>query len=235
VIRTLVLVFSLVLASAGVCAEPPAQVLFIGNSYTFYHRMPALVSAMARAQGSPREIQSRMVAVPSATLQAHWESGAALRAIRERQWDYVVLQEQSLRPLEDRELMFKYVRLFHQEIQGSGARTVLFLTWARQVRPVTQAPLNAAYTAMAEELGALVAPVGPAWQIAQQRGRRDLYEKDGSHPSPAGTYLTACVFYLLLQAAESRCPAVDEVPLPADAVETLREAALAARAPSSRR
>ena len=25
-----------------------------------------------------------------------------------------------------------------------------------------------------------------------------LYDKDGSHPSPAGTYLTACVFYTVL-------------------------------------
>jgi len=45
----------------------------------------------------------------------------------------------------------------------------------------------------------LVAPVGTAWQkVMKDRPHLPLYDprdQPGKHPSPAGTYLTACVFY----------------------------------------
>ena len=213
----------------------PAKVLYIGNSYTYYHRMPGTVAAMARTEASPRELHAKVVAVPSATLQRHWESGAAQSAIHERKWNYVVLQEQSVLPLEQKERMYEHVRLLDKEIKLNGARTVLFITWARRDRPETQAMLNAAYGAIAEELGALVAPVGPAWQIARQRAPDlQLHEEDGSHPTPEGSYLTACVLYMTLQPAESQCPAPQSGAAVIQAVETLRNAASSALATQRR-
>jgi hypothetical protein len=216
-------------SAAATSEDAPAKVLYIGNSYTYYHRMPGIISAMARAEGSPRQIHNKAVAVPAATLQMHWESGAAQRVIQERKWDYVVLQEQSLLPLEDRERMFKYVRLFDKEIKLNGAKTVLFLTWARRDRPEMQAELNAAYGDIGKELEATVAPVGPAWQLAQ-RGAADLqlYEKDGSHPTLIGAYLTACVLYLVMQNSESQCPVLDEGAISSSTGAALRAAAAGA-------
>ena len=50
---------------------------------------------------------------------------------------------------------------------------------------------------MASEIGAVVAPVGKAFQTVGDRV--DLHADEGDakphHPSPAGTYLAACVFY----------------------------------------
>ena len=38
--------------------------------------------------------------------------------------------------------------------------------------------------------------VGLAWlAVAQRHPEVDLWQSDGIHPSPAGTYLAACVFY----------------------------------------
>lgn len=52
---------------------------------------------------------------------------------------------------------------------------------------------------IARELKALVAPVGLAWQsILKLDWGTELYHQDGSHPSAAGTYLAACVFYATL-------------------------------------
>lgn len=238
-LRCTVLVTTLAVASGtpGADAPPasaqishaPAKVLYIGNSYTFYHRMPATVAAMSRADTSPRELHATVVAVPGATLEHHWASEAARNAIRARKWDYVVLQEQSLLPLEQKERMYKTVRLLDQEIKQNGARTVLFVTWARQDQPETQRALTAAYHAIAQELGALIAPVGPAWQIARE-GAADpsLYEPDGSHPSVNGSYLAACVIYLTLQPTESQCPPPQSQNFAVTAVETLRAAAASA-------
>ena len=69
-------------------------------------------------------------------------------------------------------------------------------TWARQNRPETQASLTDAFLDLAEELDAVVAPVGIAWQDARrEEPDLSLYFRDGSHPDPTGTYLAACVFY----------------------------------------
>jgi hypothetical protein len=222
-------------AASAPVAQTPAKVLYIGNSYTYYHRMPGTVFAMARTDGSPRELHAQVVAVPSATLQRHWDSGAAQSAIQERKWDYVILQEQSVLPLEQKERMYEHVRLLDKVIKLNGARTVLFLTWARRDRPETQAALNAAYGAIAKELGALIAPVGPAWQIARQRAPDlQLYEEDGSHPTPEGSYLTACVLYLTLQPAERQCPAPQNGATEIQAVDILRTAAASALADHGR-
>jgi hypothetical protein len=44
-----------------------------------------------------------------------------------------------------------------------------------------------------------VAPVGVAWRNAVQRQPGiALWETDGSHPSRAGSYLAACVFFQML-------------------------------------
>lgn len=46
---------------------------------------------------------------------------------------------------------------------------------------------------------AAVAPVGLAWEHAlTRRPQLDLWAGDGTHPSRAGSYLAACVFYSVL-------------------------------------
>lgn len=214
---------------ASVPAQAPAQVLYIGNSYTFYHDMPATVSAMGDAEGSPREIEAKVIAVSSATLQGHWETGTVLSALRAQKWDYVVLQEHSLGALEDKEQMYKYIRLFDKEIKRSGAKTVLLLTWARRDSPENQAVIDAAFGAIAAETGALVAPAGPAWQIARRSAPElALYDQDGSHPSRLGSYLAACVLYITLQPGQAQCPALSVRGISSRSRETLRAAAASA-------
>ena len=72
------------------------------------------------------------------------------------------------------------------------------------------------------------APVGDAWERSlAERPAIVLHDADGSHPSPAGTYLAACVFYAVLTGR--RLDGVDGAPLgvdPADAaaLRTLAEA-----------
>ena len=56
--------------------------------------------------------------------------------------------------------------------------------------------LTATYGSVADELKAEVAPVGEAWRLSyDRRPKLNLHARDGSHASPAGAYLAACVFY----------------------------------------
>ena len=93
--------------------------------------------------------------------------------------------------------MHRYARLFDAEIKKAGAQTVFYLTWARQGNEQAQAALTAAYASIAEELGAKLAPVGLVWQrVRRENPGLKIYSEDGRHPSPAGSYLAACVFYV---------------------------------------
>lgn len=176
------------------------RVLFIGNSYTYFNDLPALVEQLARSAASPRFVAAGMVASGGQTLEGHWKKGRAARVIRDGQWDFVVLQEQSQRPLRNRELMYRYARLFDAEIKKAGAKTVFFLTWARKNEPELQKDLSAAYYSIAKELGAGVAPVGVAWEMAMQKNHKlRLHWADRSHPNREGSYLAACVLWAVLQ------------------------------------
>ena len=62
-----------------------------------------------------------------------------------------------------------------------------------------QKGITEGYLAFAKKVNAQIVPVGLAWERARQlRPNFPLYDPDGSHPSPLGTYLTACVFYGVL-------------------------------------
>jgi hypothetical protein len=180
---------------AMVPAEPPVRVLFIGNSYTFYNGgVDAVLQALTRAKG--RNLECTASTSGGKTLEWHWEEGDARAAIARGGWDYVVLQEYSTRPIGDVPAMHKYARLFDGEIKNAGAKTVFFMTWARFHQPENQRAITREYDAIAKDLNALVARVGPAWErVLEQRPDLKLHMEDRSHPTPAGTYLAACVFY----------------------------------------
>lgn len=183
--------------------EPSAagavRALFVGNSYTYYHDLPGVVEGLARSSNGPA-LETRMSVKPGATLEEHWESGEALASIRAERWDWVVLQEQSQRPLRDPASTEKYAALFNAEVSRAGGKTLLFATWARKEAPAMQPHLTAVYGTIAGKLRISIAPVGSAWAEAMQESPGlALHDEDGSHPSALGTYLAACVFFRAIQ------------------------------------
>lgn len=132
------------------------------------------------------------------SLQWHWNHEPTRDLIRRGEWDAVVLQERSGGPLEDKEAMHKYARRLRSEISKQGAQTVFYMTWARTYQPGTQSEITTAYTEIADELNATVAPVGVAWKHAlDEDDDLRLHASDGRHAAPSGSYLAACVFYAL--------------------------------------
>lgn len=173
------------------------RVLFIGNSFTTRNNVPELIEQLAAARG--KQFEHRLIQAGGASLRMHWNKGEAQQEIQRAHYDYVVLQEQSTLPVKNAVRFHENVRLFDEAIKASGAKTALYLTWARQNAPDTQATLTEAYTSIGAELGALIIPVGVAWQRFLQTHKLPmLHDKDQSHPTLAGSYLAACVFYAVL-------------------------------------
>ena len=83
--------------------------------------------------------------------------------------------------------------------QSSGAEVYLYMTWSRRWDPYMQNEIRDGYVKLYKETKATIVPVGLAWERANSlRDDIMLYDQDGSHPSPLGTYLSACVFYKVL-------------------------------------
>src|SRR5262245_37752965 len=173
------------------------KVLFIGNSFTARNDLPGLIARLAEARG--KALEHRLISAGGASLRTHWNAGEAQQVIRDGRYDFVVLQEQSTLPVKNAKRMHENVRLFDEAITAAGAKTVLYMTWARQDAPESQQAIAYAYAGIGRELGATVAPVGLAWQrFLRRHDRPALHDKDRSHPTPAGSYLAACVFLAVL-------------------------------------
>lgn len=208
-------------------AEPSTthRILFVGNSYTGRNQLPRLIADIAAASDPPRKVEVAAILAGGASLKRHWNSGKVQQALQARRWDDVVLQEQSTLPMKNAQRYHENVRLFVPPIRGHGARLVLYLTWARREAPERQRDITAAVQTIADATGALVVPVGPAWETSQREHPEiALYEDDGSHPTAAGSFLAACIFHARLFGERPNGVAV------AGALELDREAAEALQA-----
>lgn len=182
------------------------RVLFIGNSYTYFNNLPELLVQLSASSKEKKKIEAEMLAVGGATLKGLWEQGKAREAIQRGGWNYIVLQEQStlgatkmidgVAQINDPKAFHEAARLFDAEIKKAGAKTIFYLTWARKDNADKQPLLTDAYLNIGKELNDAVAPVGLAWQAAlKTKPDFALHIADKSHPTPAGSYLAACVFY----------------------------------------
>ncbi|WP_285509846.1 hypothetical protein [Actinokineospora sp. NBRC 105648] len=183
----------------------------MGNSFTYFHNLPEMVVALARPE---RAVSVAVIATGGAALDTTWASGEPSAHLAQGA-DFVVLQEQSTlggdlvvdgipRP-QDPARFHTAVRRAVPDILGAGASPVLYLTWARRDDPGAQEALDNAYRSIGDELGATVAPVGPAWAMAlRERPDLVLHDADASHPAPAGSYLAACVLTATLFGIDPR-------------------------------
>jgi hypothetical protein len=208
-------------AAAAVARSPAApaenalRVLMVGNSHTYFNDMPSMIAGLASAAHEQRPFASVMLATGGATLAQHLAQGEVSRRLSAGRWDYVVLQEQQQRPAftfnprQMEEQFFAPIRTLDVIAKAAGARTVLYMNWARRAGDPSNVPgddyekmqerTRESFATAAQQIGAAVAPVGLAWRA----GHRDhpeiaLWAPDGSHANRPGSYLAACVLYGVL-------------------------------------
>ncbi len=177
--------------------KTPLDILFIGNSFTQRNDLPGMLAAVAAERDI--SVRHKLISAGGASLRTHWNAGQASEAIGVGKYDYVVLQEQSTLPIKNASRMAENVRLFAEAAEQAKAKIVLYMTWARQFAPESQKAITDAYNVIGKEVGALVIPVGSAWQkFISKHDEPLLYDRDQSHPSLAGSYFAACIFMTVL-------------------------------------
>lgn len=184
----------------------PISILFIGNSFSYYNSLPKLIAYFAKASGAGK-LSVEGVFKGGATLKILWNGGKALKKIRGKTWDYVVLQERGrlggvikhgVVHVGKPQSFIAYASRFDKEIKKIGARTILYCppSFLGTGFPNDAKKLYAAYVKLARKLHAIVIPSGVAFARAlRKRPDMNLYERDKHHPNPEGTYLIAALFY----------------------------------------
>lgn len=185
------------------------KVLFLGNSYTYFNDLPAITMELAGKAGIDLTTDSvtrggaylHQFADPADELYEKWKT-----VYDGDTWDFVVFQNQSFHPVKD-PAAFRQAALDMKALLKPGQKILFYQTWAYKYgsdklagtglaydEMLTQ--MAASYGAAADAAGGEAVPVGQAFaEVRALHPEIELYNPDGSHPSPAGTYLAACLFF----------------------------------------
>ena len=195
-------------------SQQTKEVLFVGNSYTFYNDLPNMVKQIALSFGDTLNYDQNTPG--GAGFSFHSSNQQTLNKIAQKEWDYVVLQAQSQEPSfspnQVSNDLFPYTQILIDSIESNSKCTepMFFMTWGRKYGdqqncqfypPICtytgmQQRLRQSYLQMAFTHESSCAPVGMAWKESiEQDSTLNLYSSDNSHPSLEGSYLSACTFY----------------------------------------
>lgn len=199
-LTSLALSASLALVSCGSSPtepEPPPgayRVLFVGNSLTYTNDLPAMVEAIAFANGDT--FFTKTLAYPDWGLQDHWEDGSAPEEITSEEWDVVVMQQGPSSLAASRVDLLLWSGKFGDLVQIHATCTAMYMVWPAENYLGSMDAVHANYAEAADSIGGLFLPGGDAWVNAWAKDPTfALYGPDNFHPSPLGTYLAALAVY----------------------------------------
>ncbi len=204
------LAFVFLLFSFNLFCQDSVSVLFVGNSYIYSNDLPIVFKNIATSKGDIVTIDSKTNG--GFTFQSHVNDPVTFQKINSKPWDYVVLQGQSQEPSfpygQVNTSTLPYAVQLSDSVYANApcSQAMFFMTWGRQVGDPQWDSINTfnkmnlrlrnAYLRIADSANASVSPSGPAWKyVIDNHPTVNLFSPDGSHPSYAGTYLSACVFY----------------------------------------
>lgn len=190
------------------------NILFIGNSFTYYNDLPDILKNIAHSAGY--DIFTDKVAHGGFNLGKYAdEQNPAGQEFTEKlnalKWDYVVLQEQSLLPVSDETSFFSSAKALIKRIRSAGAAPVLYQTWAYEKNSSKldktglsykkmYKKLKKAYDRLGADTKTPVCPVGTAFYKCSiiHPDIRLHDEKDNYHPTFDGSCLAAYVIFYKL-------------------------------------
>lgn len=195
-----ILILSLLLPTLVFSQESKkVKALFVGNSFTYMWNMPQMVEAMAKNQGI--SLETAQSTVGGSNFKQHWgkEKNTKTRdLLKNKHWDYVILQGYSSGTIEHPERFKTYGAKLIDLVKGKGAEPLLFMTWAYDYNPLMQNTISSSYIELGIKTETKVVPVGNIFMEARKiRPNLKMYF-DEKHPSSAGSYLIALIYYKYL-------------------------------------
>jgi hypothetical protein len=216
-IATTIILALLILQSATTQAGQKIRVYFIGNSYTYTNNLPLMLQNIAASMGDTLYYEEHDPGGWTFSNHADpMQDAVCTQKIKNGNWDYIILQEQSQLPsFPDNQFFpqsFQYAYQLDTLIDNNNpcASTMFYMTWGYVNGDASNCAffppvctyegmdslLRLRYQLMADSLHELVAPVGAVRHyIRHHYPAINLYQPDGSHPTVSGTYAAATTFY----------------------------------------
>ena len=135
------------------------RVLWVGNSYTYYNDMPAIVQQIAATQKV--KVSCTRFLKGGERFSGHLTNQKLLKALAAGGWDYVVLQEQSSAPaMPTRQVareVYPQARTLDSLVHAGSpdARVIFYMTWGHKNGnrfPIPEYPPINRYETMQERL-----------------------------------------------------------------------------------
>ena len=174
--------------------ETEFNILFIGNSLTYFNNLPDLVKEVAARDG--KDLGVKMIAQPNYAIVDHWDIGQVQQEIRTGKYDFVVIQQGPSSQQDGRQMLIeegaKYASIFHEY----NVRLAYFMVWPSITYYHTFDGVIENYTDAAKLNTAILCPVGKEWKLyIDSSGDYSYYGPDGFHPSRKGSEVAAEIIY----------------------------------------
>jgi hypothetical protein len=207
-IHKVLLVF--ILISAYGFSQKETSVLFIGNSFTFYNKMPFIFKDIAKSMG--HEVLVDTVIKGGKDLNFHSSREYTYKTIKSRKWDFVVIQAASNEFAQPDKIIEKATLPYAQQIVDSirandpCTNIIFYMTWGYKNgnpawKPVAsydsmQIRIEYQYLKVADKFSGSLSPVGAVGrEVRTNFPDIELYNPDNRHPSLEGSYLSASTFF----------------------------------------
>ncbi len=194
-------------------AFSPMNVLFIGNSYTLMNSMPDIFQRLCESKGV--KINVVMDAKANHTFRMHCDRKELFKTIKSKKWDYVVMQgfsrELSFDPGTIDSASIPYFQQIADSVYAMNKCTniLLYETWGYRngfpIRPdintydKMQKKIEEGYKYLSTTYHLPIVPVGNVFrELRKNYPDINLYVEDNQHPTFAGSYASACAFYVAI-------------------------------------
>ena len=219
---SLALFFSLVLTQSTSASVPPKRILFTGNSFSYYNNgLHNHVANLVRSTGEWESGKNRfrLLTLSGSHIFEQLPIIEASLGLKNEHWDALVLQGHSNEAVTSnkREKFEQSLEKAIGMLKEKSILPILFMTWQYEGDPKMGKELAKVYISVAAKYKVPLVPVGLAFAKSQQlypdislfsadflgvsktgKVPKLRYRKVVKHPSQAGTYLAACVFYAAL-------------------------------------
>ncbi len=174
------------------------EVLFIGNSHTYYNQgMSTHLRKFRDGDTLKFDPIIQEIAIGGYSLQDHLGDQATLDKINERSWDVIILQENTAVAAEALTSSVAAMQSFSEMVKPKGTKVFLFMTWPYKDRPEMLSGIRKTYQNGVLATRATLIPIGLEWLSIDQNQEVaiDLYDADGVHSRLEGTFYAAAMCY----------------------------------------
>ena len=174
------------------------NVLFVGNSKTYYNSFPTIFKNLANSADKNNNVYVKSVTQGGKTLKYISALTKLKNALNEREWDYIVLQEQTDTGLNKPDTLktgaTKILSLAKKK--SPNVKVVYNAVWVlKDLSKADQAKTNRNYEAVRDITGGDISYSGNAFISCNSKYSEISLFVDDRHPTKSGSYLSACCLY----------------------------------------